>query len=284
MNVTKRETAHWFKFMPADFLADINVGTMTGQEVGIYWLLICYCWREGALPDDLEHLASLARVSYDEFRAAWEHKVRRCFTRNDKGQWESPWVEEVRAEKAEFQAKRQKAANTRWSRERAKKGQSRPTARDPQGALSKHAHASALQEQSTRNAGAMPIQNNTEQGGAASTQPQSDVAADDRGEGVRAVLPHVTDPLPPPPPTPMMGEQSNQQLDSPADLRVTGDGVWGRGDVPRSTIRVAGERKRNRRERKRDRLSSVDALVAEAAANEEAAGDDDLQSRIGEVA
>ena len=225
MNTTKKETAHWFKFLPAEFLADINVCAMTAQEVGIYWLLICYCWREVSLPNNHEHLAALTRVSVEEFDTAWERRVKQCFTLDEQGQWVSPWLEEVRAEKAEFQAQRQRAAHASWeSRRRTTKGKRKLPLRDSKVVLSQHANAHAKQAQSTPNADAMPIQNNTvqEQHDVTCEQISVDVVTHKRGEGsavpsvtepLTGSVPSVTAPLPPSPPSSVIvkNKSINQQ-------------------------------------------------------------------------
>jgi uncharacterized protein YdaU (DUF1376 family) len=41
-----------FQFYPQDFLSDLNVQSMTDEEVGIYIKLLCHCWIEDGLPVD----------------------------------------------------------------------------------------------------------------------------------------------------------------------------------------------------------------------------------------
>jgi len=50
-----------FQFYPADYLADANVQLMTCEEEGVYIRLLCYCWREGSLPNDDKELSALAK-------------------------------------------------------------------------------------------------------------------------------------------------------------------------------------------------------------------------------
>jgi hypothetical protein len=38
-----------FQFYPKDFLSDLNVQSMTNEEVGKYFKLICHCWIENGL-------------------------------------------------------------------------------------------------------------------------------------------------------------------------------------------------------------------------------------------
>lgn len=41
-----------FQWYPADYLADLGVQVLTTAQEGIYIRLLCYCWREGSLPND----------------------------------------------------------------------------------------------------------------------------------------------------------------------------------------------------------------------------------------
>ena len=41
-----------FQFYPQDFLSDLNVQSMTDDEVGAYIKLLCHCWIEDGLPAD----------------------------------------------------------------------------------------------------------------------------------------------------------------------------------------------------------------------------------------
>ena len=48
-----------FQFYVADYLADANVQMMSLEEEGAYIRLICFCWREGSIPNDTEKLQKL---------------------------------------------------------------------------------------------------------------------------------------------------------------------------------------------------------------------------------
>jgi uncharacterized protein YdaU (DUF1376 family) len=50
-----------FQFYPADYLADAKVQLMTLEEEGAYIRLLCYCWREGHLPNEDVALSRLAK-------------------------------------------------------------------------------------------------------------------------------------------------------------------------------------------------------------------------------
>jgi uncharacterized protein YdaU (DUF1376 family) len=68
-----------FQFYPGDFLSDLNVRVMSLEELGAYTLLICTCWIEGSLPNDLSKLASIARMSPRRFERSWNAHLQQCF-------------------------------------------------------------------------------------------------------------------------------------------------------------------------------------------------------------
>lgn len=70
-----------FQFYPNDFLSDINVMMMTPEEIGVYWMLICVCWKEKFLSNNLEDLAYLVRVPMKRFNVIWEKNQAMFFTK-----------------------------------------------------------------------------------------------------------------------------------------------------------------------------------------------------------
>lgn len=101
-----------FQHYAADFLANRNVAVMSAEEVGAYWLLVNYCWREGTLPDDMEELASLSRVPLERFQASWDKRIGRCFQKEG-NTWLHPGLEAERLKQAENREKKRAAANKR---------------------------------------------------------------------------------------------------------------------------------------------------------------------------
>lgn len=59
-----------FQFYPHDFLAG-RVATYSLQAVGAYILLLSYDWSLNGLPNDVESLAKLCRLSARSFRVLW---------------------------------------------------------------------------------------------------------------------------------------------------------------------------------------------------------------------
>src|SRR5688572_1370620 len=107
-----------FQIYPADFLADANTLVMSAAEVGAYWLLICVCWRENGLPDDVEELADLARTPLKQFQVSWEKRIQRCFMKREDGMWTHNRLEKERVKQTVNREKRQaagtKGAELRW--------------------------------------------------------------------------------------------------------------------------------------------------------------------------
>lgn len=64
-----------FQFYPADYLADANVQMMSLEDEGAYIRLLCYCWREGSIPDDDEALKKLTKGGSTNLRRV----VQECF-------------------------------------------------------------------------------------------------------------------------------------------------------------------------------------------------------------
>lgn len=91
---------------------------MSAAEVGAYWLLLCVCWRESGLPDDMQELADLARTPIKIFQPSWERKIQRCFTKRDDGRWDHNRLIKERNKQAENREKRkaagEKGAKAKW--------------------------------------------------------------------------------------------------------------------------------------------------------------------------
>jgi uncharacterized protein YdaU (DUF1376 family) len=107
-----------FQIYPADFLADKNTLVMSAAEVGGYWLLLCVCWRENGLPDDIDELAAIARTPAKQFHNSWEKRIQRCFTKREDGKWTHKRLQTERDKQAENRNKRRdagsKGAAERW--------------------------------------------------------------------------------------------------------------------------------------------------------------------------
>lgn len=107
-----------FQIYPAEFLADGNTIVMNTTEIGAYCLLLFVCWRENGLPDNVDELAVLARMTDKQFQSAWDKRIKRCFQMRDDGRWTHKRLEKERDKQVTNRAKRQAAgqrgAEARW--------------------------------------------------------------------------------------------------------------------------------------------------------------------------
>jgi len=92
------EAPWWYRHVPRDFMSSPDVTMMSTEEIGAYFLLLQAAWLGGAdctLPNDLERLARLARVS------ALSEIVLSKFHTDEKGRLFNPrlrdeWVEALK--------------------------------------------------------------------------------------------------------------------------------------------------------------------------------------------
>lgn len=109
-----------FQFYAGDFLSDGRQIVMELAEVGAYIRLICACWKEGHIPDDVRKLAKLAGCTVEEMRAVWP-AVGPCFEPDPafKGFLVHPRLEKERKKQVAFKEAKSKAgkegAARRWA-------------------------------------------------------------------------------------------------------------------------------------------------------------------------
>ncbi len=73
-----------FQFYPKDWLSDQNVMLMDNEARGIYIHLLCYCWLNGSIPNDVIQLAQLVNTDEVSFNGCWD-SVGTCFQLNGNG-------------------------------------------------------------------------------------------------------------------------------------------------------------------------------------------------------
>lgn len=101
-----------FQFYPNDFLGSGAVSAMDLEEVGAYWMLLCYAWNEHGLPDDFSRMARWCRVSRRKFEVLWEAIGPNFSLRN--GRWYNARMEREREKQEQHRSKRARAAHERW--------------------------------------------------------------------------------------------------------------------------------------------------------------------------
>ncbi len=114
-----------FQLYAADFLADEDVMVMSLAARGAYITLLCFNWREGSIPADLDRIGRLCGCDGSVIRELWE-EIGRCFeeSEGDPSRLVNPRLKEERKRQEEHRAKQvaagHKGANSRW--ERSKRG------------------------------------------------------------------------------------------------------------------------------------------------------------------
>lgn len=146
------DTSPAFQFYPGDFLSDKNTALMTPEEIGAYVLLMCYCWKEGSLNDDMEEMALLSRMDKEAFKSSWEKRISSCFIMNDHGEWVHPRLEKERQKQQKYRQKKaeagRKGAQSRWKND----DQSPQMAKDSSGmAVPKEENSSATSSPMAKN-------------------------------------------------------------------------------------------------------------------------------------
>lgn len=115
-----------FQVYPGDFIHNVETAGMTAEEIGAYWLLICYSW-DGPLPNDERRLARMARLTPARFARAWV-AVSRCFQLDERNTLTNPRVERERL----FQ--KQNRDRMRDLSQKAAQARQEGTSRSPYGA------------------------------------------------------------------------------------------------------------------------------------------------------
>lgn len=108
-----------FQFYPSDFLSDENVVLMNNQEVGCYIKLLCFCWKQGSIPNRISKIAKLCGEDEKTMAQLWE-SIKPCFRKNGEGdRYSNPRLEKERQKQIEFRQERSKSgkkgAISRWS-------------------------------------------------------------------------------------------------------------------------------------------------------------------------
>jgi len=129
-----------FDFFPDDFIA----GTyhLPAEAVGIYVRLLCYQWNNGSIPSDENELARVAGVDADAMRTHMR-TVMLKFIPDECGGLKNSRLEREREHKLSVIEKSKSAADSRWTKEKARKAAQAASKLGCGG--NAHAHADALQ-------------------------------------------------------------------------------------------------------------------------------------------
>jgi len=122
-----------FQFYPADFLSDENVVLMNNTEVGCYIKLLCYCWKQGSIPDDINKIAKLCGETEESMAQLWI-AIRCCFKNSEVGgRLMHQRLEKERKKQIEFREERaesgRKGAEIRWKNKKNGSAIAKPIAK-----------------------------------------------------------------------------------------------------------------------------------------------------------
>lgn len=105
-----------FLFYASDFLMDEHVALMSLEERGAYITLICYCWREGSLPTEMDRLGRLCGLDGSAMAQLWL-SLEPCFSLAS-GRYVQPRLNEEKQAQAEHRKERsesgKRGALSRW--------------------------------------------------------------------------------------------------------------------------------------------------------------------------
>lgn len=110
-----------FQFYPAEFFADVNVILMSNREIGCYIKLLCICWREGSIPNEINKIAKICGENNSEMAELWL-AIKPCFRSaiNDQEKLINPRLDEERKKQNKFKKERsetgKKGAKARWNK------------------------------------------------------------------------------------------------------------------------------------------------------------------------
>ncbi len=116
--MSKPTKAPAFQFYPSDFVSDMNVAVMTNQERGCYIMLICFCWKEGSIPNSIKSIAKILRETEQDMMLMWQ-AISPCFIQSEDGErLRHPRLDAEREKQAAHSAKQSEggkaAMRKRW--------------------------------------------------------------------------------------------------------------------------------------------------------------------------
>lgn len=110
----------YFPFYPADFLTDEVVILMTNQEIGCYVKLLCYCWKEGSIPNNILAIAKLCNEDNSVMEELWDTISQKFVpAENDSSRLINRKLNELRRKQVERKLERsasgKKGMKSRWN-------------------------------------------------------------------------------------------------------------------------------------------------------------------------
>jgi len=104
-----------FQFYPNDYIGDEGQSLMSLPETGAYIRLLCRCWVNGSLPDDVPALAVLCGATPNQMSKFWP-AISKCFKQREDGRWIHARLEKERKKQADYRQRQTDTAFKRWPR------------------------------------------------------------------------------------------------------------------------------------------------------------------------
>lgn len=101
----------WFPFYVDDFLGSQKVQRMTMEEIGVYLMLLCQQYQEGAIEWPCERIANALRGH----ERSIEYVLAECFEQTSEG-WKNARLSRIQADQQEKSDKARMAAKARWDK------------------------------------------------------------------------------------------------------------------------------------------------------------------------
>lgn len=89
-----------FLLYASDF--DMDTGSWTATQVGVYFRLLMHEWVNGPLPNSMAQLARIARVDVRNMAKMWSAEIAKKFTTDDAGMYVNKRMEDVRQEQLNY--------------------------------------------------------------------------------------------------------------------------------------------------------------------------------------
>jgi uncharacterized protein YdaU (DUF1376 family) len=111
-----------FQFYPNDFLSDAKTMVMSTEEIGAYLLLLCACWKEDGLDQDIKKLSRIARLREKKFLTLWENSISVCFYLDrETGKYRQKRLDKELKKQQDKSVKNRENALERWEQERCER-------------------------------------------------------------------------------------------------------------------------------------------------------------------
>ncbi|UJA04217.1 DUF1376 domain-containing protein [Acinetobacter johnsonii] len=150
--MSNQEVDIWMPIYIGDILAKTT--RMTTEQIGASFLLMMDYWRNGAIPDDNNVIASVIRMPVSKAKALKNILIHSSLFEVHEGQMSSAYLDGLKAQaesnKSSKSERAKKAADARWNKQN--QDGSNPQAQNEQSPSNANAYAQAMHEDATSNA------------------------------------------------------------------------------------------------------------------------------------